>query len=409
MRPEIRIERLVDRLSRLAEFGLQQEGSVSRLALTPENGAARDLVVDWMEDLDLDVRIDGIGNVFGLRRGSEDLPPVMTGSHIDTVGKGGRYDGSYGVLAGLEVVEALNEAGVETRRPLCVSSFTNEEGVRFTPDMMGSLVHAGGLDLEAALAARDRDGTTVGEALDAIGYAGAETVGAIAATAFVELHIEQGPLLEERGVPIGVVENLTGISWQAIKIVGEANHAGTTPMAGRRDAGHAAARITTFISALAESHAPGQRATVGSLELDPNLVNVVPGRARLTVDLRNPDDAVLCHVEDELSRFLTTLESEEGFEIDTERLVRTEPVRFDPVIVDVIERVSDSLGVPSMRMTSGAGHDAQMMARVAPTAMIFVPSRGGISHSGAEHTDPEHLLAGARVLLGTILELAGAM
>ena len=319
---------------------------------------------------------------------------------------GGKYDGAYGVLAGLEVVAALNDANVTTNRPLVVAVFTNEEGVRFTPDMMGSLVHAGGLDLKAALAASDEAGISLKTALKATGYAGHEPIGGIIPTAYVELHIEQGPVLEAEGTIIGVVENLAGISWQEITIVGQANHAGTTPMDLRADAALAAARIIMFIHDLALKFGPGQRATAGSLTLEPGLVNVIPGSARLTVDLRNPDNQVLIRAEAALAEFLLTLQEDSGISISTRSLVRFDPVGFDRGIANVIEKSARGLKLSSRRMTSGAGHDAQMIARIAPSGMIFVPSKGGISHNGLEDTEELHLLAGARVLLHTLLDLA---
>lgn len=406
MRPEINSDRLMTRLKALGEVGRTEDRAITRLALTKEDQGGRDLVVKWMRGLGLEVRIDQIGNIFAIRAGEEDLPLVMTGSHLDTVIGGGALDGAYGVLAGLEVVAALNQAGVKTRRPLCVAVFTNEEGVRFTPDMMGSLVHAGDLTLDQALAARDSDGITLNDALQTCGYAGDMKPGAITPSAFVELHIEQGPVLEAEGLEIGIVENLTGISWQELIIEGVANHAGTTPMNLRKDAGFAAARVVTFLHTLAGKLGPGQRATVGCLTLEPNAINVVPGKAILTVDLRNPDNTALGGAESELADFLENLE-QEGFRIRTRQLVRLKAVDFDKDVADTIEQAAANLGLSHHRMTSGAGHDAQMMARIAPAAMIFVPSRGGISHNGKEHTEGKHLLAGASVLLHTLLDLAG--
>lgn len=330
----------------------------------------------------------------------------MTGSHIDTVRTGGAYDGNYGVLAGLEVVAALNDAGVATERPLVVAFFTNEEGARFAPDMLGSLVHVGGLALEEALATRAIDGAVLGEELARIGYAGTAPLGGIRPAAFVELHVEQGPVLDLEGLTIGAVENLQGISWQQVDIVGQSNHAGTTPMRMRHDAGYAAAAVAHFVRALAREMGGDQVGTVGKIDLTPNLINVIAARATLTVDLRNTDEALLRQSEARLAAFLDTLAAAEGVRIATRRLARFEPVRFDAGIAGRIAAHAEALGYASRRMTSGAGHDAQMLARVCPTAMIFVPSVGGISHNPAEHTEPADLLAGARVLLATLLELA---
>lgn len=399
--------RLLARLAALAEIGRGETGACCRLALTDDDRRGRDLVVGWMRELGLQVSIDPIGNVFGLRRGRRaDLAPVMTGSHIDTVRTGGAYDGNYGVLAGLEVVATLNDAGVSTERPLVVAFFTNEEGARFAPDMLGSLVYVGGLALDEALATRAIDGAVLGEELARIGYAGAAPLGGIRPAAFVELHVEQGPVLDLEGLTIGAVENLQGISWQQVDIVGQSNHAGTTPMRMRHDAGYAAAAVAHFVRALTREMGGDQVGTVGKVDLTPNLINVIAARATLTVDLRNTDEALLQQAETRLAAFLDELAATEGVSITTQRLARFEPVRFDAGIAARIAAHAESLGYTHRRMSSGAGHDAQMLARICPTAMIFVPSVGGISHNPAEHTEAADLVAGTRVLLATLLELA---
>jgi len=406
--PELRIDadRLLSRLGQLAEIGPIDGGGCCRLALTDEDKAARDLVAGWMRELDLEVSIDPIGNVFGLRAGSEPLAPVMTGSHIDTVRTGGRYDGNLGVLAGLEVVATLNAAAVSTRRPLVVAFFTNEEGARFAPDMLGSLVYAGGLPLDEALAAVAIDGKVLGAELQRIGYAGAALLPLYRPHAFVELHIEQGPVLDTEGITIGAVEDLQGISWQEIAIAGQSNHAGTTPMRLRHDAGFCAGAITGFLRELAREMGGAQVSTVGRIDLVPNLINVIAARATLTADLRNTDELLLRQAEERLDAFLATLGRDEGVTIRTKRLARLEPVTFNPAVIGCIEGVVSRLGFSQRRMTSGAGHDAQMLARLCPAAMIFVPSVKGISHNAAEYTAPADLEAGANVLLHTLLELA---
>ena len=398
--------RLMRRLAALGEIGPIEGGGNNRLALTDADKEGRDLVVTWMHDLGLVVGIDEMGNVVGTRAGREPGRPVMTGSHIDTVRTGGRYDGNLGVLAGLEVVEVLEGSGVTTRRPLAVAFFTNEEGSRFQPDMMGSLTYVGGIPLEEALDVAAIDGPTVGDELVRIGYAGPLPCPGPAPAAFVELHIEQGPVLEARDTTIGVVEGVQGISWQELTIVGQSNHAGTTPMSMRRDAGQAAAEIVTYVRRLANELGGHQVATVGRLDLHPDLVNVIPGRAVLTVDLRNTDAAALADAEAALADFCRELERKEGVEISSRSLARFDPVTFDPDTVLLVETTAKRLGYSVHRLPSGAGHDAQMMARVCPAAMVFTPSRAGISHNPAEHTDPEHLEAGANVLLQVLLELA---
>jgi N-carbamoyl-L-amino-acid hydrolase len=402
--------RLLDRLAALAEIGaIAGTTGCSRLAFTDADRQGRDLVVTWMRDLGLDVTIDGIGNAVGrwVPDGVDpSLAPVMTGSHIDTVATGGRYDGNLGVLAGLEVVETLLAAGVRPARPLAVAFFSNEEGARFPPDMMGSLVYVGGMALEEAHAVEGVDGATVGAELDRIGYRGPAPCPGLVPHRYVELHIEQGPVLEEQGVRIGVVEGVQGISWTEVTLEGQSNHAGTTPMRLRHDAGYAAARIATFVRGLAVDLGHPQVATVGAIDLHPNLVNVVAARAVLTVDLRNTDNDVLIEAERRLAAELDGLAADEGVRVSTRSLARFDPVHFDPDVVDLVERTAKALDLSTLRLPSGAGHDAQMLARVCPAAMIFTPSRDGISHNPAEHTDPEDLGAGADVLLQVMLALA---
>ena len=402
----IDIARLLARLDRLAQVGAIEGGGNARLALTDQDGEGRDLVVAWMRELGLAVTVDAIGNVFGLRKGRTDSAPLMTGSHIDTVRTGGRYDGNYGVLAGLEVVEVLNQAGIETERPISVAFFTNEEGARFHPDMMGSLVHVGGMPLEEALAATSSDGKSIGEELRRIGYAGPAPVGKPNLHRFVELHIEQGPVLDREGVTIGAVDSLQGISWTEFTIKGTSNHAGTTPMRLRHDAGYVAARLSTFVRDLANEIGGNQVGTIGSVKLFPDLINVIPSKAVVTVDIRNTDEAKLKEAEQRVDAFVAEAAKAEGCTVESRRLARFEPVIFDAGMAAMIERTAKDLGFSVRRMTSGAGHDAQMMQRVAPTAMIFVPSVGGISHNVREFTKSEDLEAGANVLLQVMLELA---
>ena len=398
-------DRLSARLAEHATIGAIDGGGVCRVALTDADKAGRDRLVQWMHGLGLEVRIDRIGNVFGLRPGRRDLAPVMIGSHIDTVATGGRYDGTYGVLAGLEVVRWLDEHRIALDRPLVVAAFTNEEGVRFQPDMMGSMVHAGAWPLQRALDTVGTDGARLGDELARIGYAGDMDCGTIVPHAFVELHIEQGPVMEAEGIEIGAVQDLQGISWQAFDIVGQSNHAGTTPMRLRRDAGYCAAAIAVFVRELALRFGGDQVATVGAIDLHPNLVNVIASRATVTVDLRNTDEATLRRAERELADFVARLAAEQSVTIEARRLVRLEPVRFDERVVALVERHAAARGHRVRRMTSGAGHDAQMMARVCPSAMIFVPSVGGISHNPREHTAPDDLLRGANVLLDVVVAL----
>lgn len=401
----VNADRLVARLDALAEIGAIDGGGSCRLALTDEDRAGRDLVLSWMRDLGLRIGIDAIGNVVGTWDVGEGAP-VMTGSHIDTVRTGGRYDGNLGVLAGLEVIETLMRAGLRPRRPLAVAFFTDEEGARFAPDMLGSLVYAGGLALEAALDTVGIDGARLGDELLRIGYAGPLPCPGPAPAAFVELHIEQGPLLEAEGVQIGAVTGVQGISWQELTITGQSNHAGTTPMALRRDPAYVAAEVAVFVRRLALELGGHQVGTVGAIDLHPNLVNVVPARARLTIDLRNTDAATLREAETRLAAFVADLAEREGVHVEGRSLARFEPVEFDERIVSLVERTAVSQGRSVRRLPSGAGHDAQMLARICPSGMIFVPSAGGVSHNPAEHTGLDDLAAGANVLLHVLWELA---
>ena len=398
--------RLLGALDDLAAIGAIDGGGCARLALTDEDRAGRDLVGGLMKQLCLDIRVDAIGNVIGVRAGRENVAPIMTGSHIDTVRTGGRYDGNYGVLAGLEVVRALNEAEVTTRRPIAVAFFTNEEGARFQPDMMGSLVYVGGIGLKEAYAASDKDGASVGDELRRIGYLGAAKPGALKPHAFVELHIEQGPILDEEKVQIGVVESVQGISWTEYTVTGVSNHAGTTPMRLRRDAGYLASSVNVFARALAREMGGDQVATVGSIAFRPNLINVVPNRAVFTVDLRNTDEAKLKNAEARVAAHIAEVAAAERVEVEAKVLARFEPVIFEAGLVDRVERHAKALSLSTRRMPSGAGHDAQMMQRICPTAMIFVPSVAGLSHNVKEHTEAADLAAGAQVLLNLMLELA---
>lgn len=406
-------ERLWARLVELGEVGAIKgpngEEGCARLALTDADRAGRDLVVGWMHDLALDVTVDVVGNVVATRRGTDPAAaPVMCGSHIDTVATGGRFDGNLGVLAGLEVLETLEQHGIATTRPIAVAFFTDEEGARFAPDMLGSLVFAGGMPVEEALdiVAVD-DGARLGDELARIGYAGSVPCPtARAPHAYVELHIEQGPILEDEGLGIGVVEGVQGISWTELTIGGRSAHAGTTPMRMRRDAGYVAAAITVFARRLAVELGGAQVATVGRFEVRPDLVNVVANAAVLTVDLRNTDEWMLQEAERRLAAEVARLAAAEGVTVTTRSLARFAPVDFDPATVDLVEATARRLGHSTRRMPSGAGHDAQMLARICPAAMIFTPSVDGLSHNIAEHTHPADVTAGADVLLQTLLALA---
>ncbi|MFM8794694.1 MAG: Zn-dependent hydrolase [Acidimicrobiales bacterium] len=397
--------RLMQRLLALADIGAIDGGGCARLALTEDDRAGRDLVVSWMRDLGLDVTVDVVGNVVGVWSVGSGAA-VMTGSHIDTVRTGGKYDGNLGVLAGLEVIQTLQDAGMTPPRPVAVAFFTNEEGARYAPDMMGSLAYVGGIAVEEVLGTVGIDGSRVGQELARIGYSGSVPCPGVVPHAFVELHIEQGPVLEQEGFTIGAVTGVQGISWQEVVVEGQSNHAGTTPMSLRHDPAYVAAELTVFLRDLARRFGGHQVCTVGRVELHPNLVNVVPARATLTLDVRNTDSDTLARAEAEISARIEDLRRSEGVTITTRQLARFEPVVFDDAVVRLVEETAQGHGLSCMRLPSGAGHDAQMMARVCPTAMVFVPSHRGISHNPAEHTDADQIEAGCNVLLHVMLGLA---
>lgn len=405
---QINATRLHQYLADLATIGQIPDGGVCRLAFTPADLAGRTFVVAQMLRLGLDVRIDAVGNVLGVRPGRKTGPVVLTGSHTDSVKTGGRFDGSLGVLAGLEVIATLNDAGLETELPIGVISFVNEEGVRFMPDMMGSLYQVGALSLAQVRAVKGTDGTTIGDNLDALQYAGADDFRTLDIAHFIELHIEQGPWLERQGITIGAVERVQGICWLACTYSGVANHAGATPMSMRQDAGYAAAALAHAVRAIATAMGPTQRATTGTIKLFPNLINVIAETGVITVDLRNPDASALetavRRVREEASR----IAREEGVTLEIETLAEVAPVTFDEGTVRAIENASKTLGYSCQRMISGAAHDAQILARRYPAAMIFVPSRDGISHNVREFTRAEDVEAGANVLLHAIVQLANA-
>lgn len=401
---KINSRRLHERINALAEISPIDGGGNCRLALTDEDKDGRDLVVAWMRELELEITIDAIGNIIGTWNvGSGQA--VMSGSHIDTVRTGGRFDGCYGVLAALEVIETCKNANVLPPRPLAVGIFTDEEGARFAPDMLGSLVYVGGMSTEQALDVVAIDGAKLGDELVRIGYAGPAPCPGVVPHAFVELHIEQGPMLEANRVRIGAVTSVQGISWQEVIVLGQSNHAGTTPMSLRHDPAYVAAEITVFLRNLAKDLGGDQVCTVGKIDLHPNLTNVVPARATLTLDVRNTDEKILQIAESKIKDFLAQIAVSEGVEIKTRQLARFEPVIFDDRVIDLVESIAKEQNNSVQRMPSGAGHDAQMLARVCPAGMIFVPSVEGISHNAAEFTDEADLNAGANILLHTMLAL----
>ena len=397
--------RLLSRLAALAKIGNTGDGGARRLALSDEDKLGRDQLCRWLKEVGLDVHVDKIGNIVGVLPGATDAAPILLGSHIDTVGSGGKYDGALGVLGALEVIETIKETGVRPPRGLAVIAFTNEEGARFQPDILGSCVWTGDMTLAETYPIKDTDGKSVGDELKRIGYLGDAEPGFLKPHAYLELHIEQGPVLDAEGGGIGAVTGVQAIWWSEITITGEPNHAGTTPMKYRRNAGLVAANIITFADDLT-FEIENTVANVGRVVFEPGNVNVVPGRATMTLDLRNPDDAKLAEVERLVTEYLQTLRDTMGVTIEQRELAKVPAQPFDETLISTVERAASGLGNKVRRMVSGAGHDAQMMATVVPTAMIFVPSVKGISHNPAEHTEPADIIAGANVLLAATLELA---
>lgn len=402
--------RMLEHLFALGKVGIDAEGHRTRACASDTEKEGRDRVSGWMRDAGLEVVVDRIGNIHGIWQTEENKneKPLMLGSHIDTVINAGQYDGCYGVLSALEIIQSLKEAGAKTARPLVVTAWTNEEGIRYSPDMMGSLVYAGGMKCEDALATVGVDGTVLGEELKRIGYEGTVDPGFLQPYAFVELHIEQGPIMDAEGYTIGAVENLRGISWQQITIEGVQNHAGTTPTSYRRDAGVAAAKVITYMRE--RCLLPGSRTvcTTGCIAFEPNAINVIPSKAVFTVDVRNPDETKLREEEQTLADYLAELEKTDNVKITTERLSRFEPVLFDDGICKLVEKRAAEHGYRCRRMTSGAGQDAQMIARICPAAMIFVPSVNGISHNPKEFTKEADLIAGAKVFFDVVVDMAEA-
>ena len=401
-------DRLWDSLMEMAKIGATEKGGNCRLALTDLDREGRDLFVRWCEEAGCTVKVDRMGNIFARRPGRDDgLAPVMTGSHLDTQPTGGRFDGVYGVLAGLEVVRTLNDLDIETERPVEVAVWTNEEGSRFAPSMIASGVFAGAFDLEFGLSRADQDGKTIGEELERIGYAGAEEVGGRDIHAFFETHIEQGPILEDEDITIGVVTDAQGQRWYELTITGQESHAGPTPMPIRKDALLGAARIVDLVNRVGLDHPPEACATVGMMQVHPNSRNVIPGRVFMTVDFRHPDEDVLAAMDREMRAGVAEICGRTGLEAEIDQIWHSPPVPFDRDCVASVQRAADDLGFSSRKIVSGAGHDACYVARVAPTSMIFIPCIDGISHNEVEDAKPEWIHAGGNVLLRAMLERAG--
>jgi beta-ureidopropionase / N-carbamoyl-L-amino-acid hydrolase len=408
---ELRVDgaRLWDSLMTMAKIGATAKGGVNRQTLTDEDRHGRDLFRQWCEAAGLTVTVDRMGSMFARRPGrDESRPPVMLGSHLDSQPTGGKYDGALGVLAALEVIRTLNDRGIETGAPLEVVNWTNEEGVRFAPAMVASGVFAGVFDLDYGLSRTDHDGRTIGEELARIGYAGKAPVGGREIGALFELHIEQGPILEQEDKRIGIVTGGQGARWYDCEVIGAETHAGPAPMESRRDALMHAGRLLEHIYAVALERPPFGRATVGEFRAYPGSRNTVPGRVAFTIDIRHPEGEVLNAMHADLEAAFAGANEVTDLEHRLECIWHAPPVAFDPACVEAVRQGAKALGLSALEMVSGAGHDAVYMARVAPTAMIFVPCKDGISHNEVEYASPEACEDGANVLLHAVLDRAGA-
>jgi len=400
--------RLEDSMEALGRVGATAKGGLNRVALTDDDRRGRDLLVEWMRQAGLTVTVDRMGNIFGHRAGSDSLPPVMMGSHADSVPTGGKYDGQLGVLCALEAIRTLNDSKAATRHPVAMAIFTNEEGARFQPAMIGSGVMSGKIPLEDAYNSRDRDGVRLCDELERIGYLGSEPCVPRPLRAYLELHIEQGPILEEEHLSVGVVEGIVAISWSRLTLAGVQDHAGPTPMRIRHDALVAAAEIVRGVREIPRKIGGDMVATVGRLDVTPNIPNAIPGRVTLSIDLRAPDEHHVTRALGFLDRLVKDAARVEGITYELDHYWRVPRTHFDSEVLDTIEEAAKALGCGYRRILSGAGHDAQYMAAICPTGMIFVPSRGGRSHCEEEFTPMDDVEKGANTLLLAASKLAGA-
>lgn len=403
--PRANADRLIDSIAAMARIGALPGGGCRRLALSAEDKAARDIFADWCREAGCTVSVDRFGNMLAWRAGSEEGPAIAFGSHLDTQPNGGRFDGIYGVLAGLEVMRALHDRHQRTRRPLLLVNWTNEEGVSFAPGLTGSKGFAGLLDEAAVSALRGSDGVSFDDSLAAIGYAG--TASAPPLAAYLEAHIEQGPILEASGSAIGVVTGVQGVRWFEVHIKGADRHAGTTPMELRQDSFMATARIALALRRVALGISPDVRLTIGRVAVDPGSINTVPGAVAFTIDLRHPRTATLDEVETALGHVAVQEGTAEGCAATIAKIFDLPPIDFDKGVIAAVGAAASVAGQRAQPIVSGAMHDACPLATLVPTGMIFIPCKGGISHNESEDVDPAHLVAGADVLLATVLALAG--
>jgi N-carbamoyl-L-amino-acid hydrolase len=391
----------------MAKIGATAAGGCNRQALTDLDRQGRDLFVSWAKAAGCMIAVDAVGNIFARRAGlDEAADPVMSGSHLDTQATGGKYDGVYGVLAALEVIQTLEDAGIRTRRPVEVAVWTNEEGCRFAPAMLGSGVVAGTYDLDFAYGRADKDGLTFGDELRRIGYLGDAPAAPRQFAAIIEAHIEQGPILDSEGTTIGVVKGIQGAYWFDVTLTGASAHAGPTPMEIRRDPWRALTPIVEGIFGIAQARGPWGRATFGDVKALPGARNTVPEKLVLTVDIRHPDTATLEDMVREMHDLIARNAAANGIEAHVEQVWYMPPTAFDARLIEQVTKSADELGYSAREIVSGAGHDSLHTAQFAPTAMIFIPCASGISHNELEWAEPDDLSAGADVLLHAVLALA---
>ncbi|MEM6765880.1 MAG: Zn-dependent hydrolase [Bacteroidota bacterium] len=404
---DIQAERLWNRLMRMAEIGGTPKGGVCRVALTPEDKEGRELFIQWCKQAGCSIRIDQIGNIFARREGRKpDLSAVLVGSHLDSQPTGGKYDGVLGVLAGLEIVESLNDADIQTDRPIEIVSWTNEEGARFAPAMIGSGVFAGEFSLEYAYSRTDKLGMTLGTALEEIGYKGSATTGESTYYACLELHIEQGPILEAEEIPVGIVKGVQGIRWYDLLLTGKETHAGPCPMSFRQDPMKACGQIMQAIYRLAEDFAPDARATLGYLDASPGVKNTVPGTVTLSIDIRHPDVLVLTEIDKKLREHIQAICEQEKIGHELQDIWYSPPVVFHERCTAALIAAAKKLQVPYKEMVSGAGHDSVYLSKVAPTAMVFIPCKDGLSHNELESAKQADAAVATRLMLEAVRDLS---
>lgn len=404
MKIKINASRLNERIQQMAQIGSLPSGGVKRLTLTKEDKEARNLFAQWLKTCGLELVVDELGNMFGILQGKKNDRYIGIGSHLDSVPTGGRYDGPVGVLGALEVAQTIIENNIALNSTLVVANYTNEEGVRFFPDMMGSLAHVHPEKVKIYLNATDNNGITLSDELKRIGYNGSMKCGTIPYSHFIEIHIEQGPVLEEKKTDIGIVRGVQAICWLKLTLAGKSAHAGTTPLHARKDSFYALSALSCFARNLCQQ-IDNQLITIGSVEIKPNAINVVPEEVIATLDMRNLSDAKLKQAISEIEGFITTDDSFKSIKVHKETLVNIPAVSFNSGTINAIKQSCEQLGYTSHEMYSGAGHDAQILATRYPAAMIFIPSKDGISHAVDEFSSPEEIEKGANVLLHTVLQL----